>query len=352
MTIALLVAAASSPARPRDDRLLFDAQPVETCMTPITPDAITDDATFSEHVERHRRELHVHCYRMLGSFEDSQDLVQETFLRAWRSRDTFEGRSSLRAWLYKIATNACLDALDKRPRAVTASGEVLWLQPYPDELLDELVADEPDPESVAVSKETIELAFLVAIQRLPPLQRAVFIVRDVLGYSARDTAGLLEATVPAVNSALQRARATMGANLPERRSEWAPGTDASSAERELLDRYITHSEEPDPQALAQLLHQEVRFSMPPEPGVWQGRDVVVGSWVEGGFGSEAFGSLRCSVTRANRQPAVANYIRRPGDERHLPLALDVLRIADGAIAEIVTFDASVFDAFRLPRSLT
>ena len=309
-----------------------------------------DESAFSGLAERHRRELHVHCYRMLGSFEDSQDLVQETFLRAWRSRDTFEGRSSLRAWLYKIATNACLDALDKRPRAVTASGEVLWLQPYPDELLDELVADEPDPESVAVSKETIELAFLVAIQRLPPLQRAVFIVRDVLGYSARDTAGLLEATVPAVNSALQRARATMGANLPERRSEWAPGTDASSAERELLDRYITHSEEPDPQALAQLLHQEVRFSMPPEPGVWQGRDVVVGSWVEGGFGSEELDDFRCVVTWANRQPAVANYVRKADGEYHA-LAIDVLRIEGDLIADIVAFPDTVFPAFGLPMKL-
>ena len=317
-------------------------------MTPTHSHPTLDEATFGEEVERHRRELHVHCYRMLGSFEESEDLVQETFLRAWRRRDTYEGRAPFRAWLYKIATNACLDALDKRPRQASHTGEVLWLQPYPDELLDELVADDPGPDAAVVSKETIELAFLVAIQRLPALQRAALIVRDVLGFSARETAALLETSVPAVNSALQRARAGMSANLPERRLEWAPGTDASAAERELLERLIAHSEDPNPEGLAELMHDEVRFSMPPQPGVWQGRDVVVGSWVEGGFGTEAFGSLRLAVTRFNRQLAVANYVRKPGDRAYSPLALDVLRIAEGKIVEIVTFDGSLFDALGLP----
>src|SRR5688500_6135475 len=144
-------------------------------MTPTTPhpNADLDRASFTAGMERYRRELHVHFYRMLGSFEESEDLVQETFLRAWRRRETFEGRSSVRAWLYKIATNACLDALDKRPRAVSASGEMLWLQPYPDELLEKLEGAEDDPEAAVVSKETIEFAYLVAIQRLVPLQRAV-----------------------------------------------------------------------------------------------------------------------------------------------------------------------------------
>jgi len=320
-------------------------------MNPMTPDAQLDDATFGEHVERHRRELHVHCYRMLGSFDDSEDLVQETFTRAWRSREQFEGRSSLRAWLYRIATNACLDALDKRPRRVSPTGEVLWLQPYPDELLDELADEEPGPEAAAVSRETIELAFLVAIQHLPPLQRAVLIIRDVLGYSARETATLLETTAVAVNSALQRARATMGEHLPERQIEWGPGTDPSSAERELLQRIMDYSESPDVSRLAELMHEELRFSMPPYPGVWQGRDQVVSSWIEGGFGSEAFGSIRCLVTRANRQPAVANYVRKPGDDRYVPMALDVMTIADGLVIDIVTFDGSVFERFGLPPSL-
>jgi RNA polymerase sigma-70 factor (TIGR02960 family) len=316
-----------------------------------TTDTLLDRASFTASVERHRRELHVHCYRMLGSIDESEDLVQETFLRAWRRRETFAGRSTLRAWLYKIATNACLDALDKRPRTVSATGEVLWLQPYPDELLDELAGDDEGPEAAVVSKETIELAYLVAIQRLVPLQRAVLILRDVLDCSAKETADVLETSVPAVNSALQRARSAMKEHLPERRTEWAAGTDVTAAERELLERYVEHSETPDPHALKRLLSEDVRFSMPPEPGVWEGRDTVVQSWVDGGFGTETFGSLRCVVTRANRQPAVACYARRPGDERYSPLAMDVLRIADGAVAEIVTFDGSLFRWFGLPETL-
>ena len=308
---------------------------------------IADDAAFTEQLQRHRRELHVHCYRMLGSFDDCEDLVQETMLRAWRGRETFAGRSSLRAWLYKIATNACLDALDKRPRA-PVSGEILWLQPYPDELLDELQSADEGPDATVVEKETIELAFLVAIQHLPPLPRAVLILRDVLGCSAKETADLLETTVASVNSALQRARAGMSEHLPGERLDWGSRSEPTSAERELLDRYVTFTERADARGLATVLHDDIRFSMPPEPGVWQGRDHVVQSWIDGGFGSDAFGSMRCVVTRANRQPAVANYVRRPGDPAHLPLALDVLEIRDGVVAEIVTFGREVFPAFDLP----
>ena len=328
----------------------FRARSVIHVMTPMT-NAASDQAAFTAGLERHRSELHVHCYRMLGSFEESEDLVQETFLRAWRGRGTLADRSSLRAWLYRIATNACLDALDKRPRSVSATGEVLWLQPFPDTLLDELAADGDDPEAETVARETIELVFLVAIQHLPPLQRAVFILRDVLELSARETAGIVETSVPAVNSALQRARAAMKKHLPEQRSEWSPGTDVTAAERELLDRYVEHTENADPSALKRVLSEDVRFSMPPEPGVWQGRDVVVDAWVNGGFGTEPFGSMRCVVTRANRQPAVACYIRRPGDARYSPLAIDVLQIADGAVADIVTFDGSTFGWFGLPETL-
>jgi RNA polymerase sigma-70 factor (TIGR02960 family) len=333
--------------------MIFRGAGRHTHMTSTTQDPNTqlDRRSFTASVQRYRRELHIHCYRMLGSFEESEDLVQETFLRAWRWRQTFEGRSSLRAWLYRIATNACLDALDKRPRTVSATGEVLWLQPYPDELLEELVGAGDDPEATVVSKETIELAYLVAIQRLVPLQRAVLILRDVLGLSAKETASVLETSVPAVNSALQRARAAMGDHLPEHREEWPSDTDVTAAERELLDRYVEYSEGPDPIALKRLLSEDVRFSMPPQPGLWQGREEVVQSWIDGGFGSEAFGSLRCLVTRANRQPAVANYVRKPGDEGYSPMALDVVRIVDGEIADIVTFDGSVFPWFGLPESL-
>ena len=310
-----------------------------------------DETAFGARVERHRRELHVHCYRMLGSFEESEDLVQETFLRAWRRRETYAGRASVRAWLYRIATNACLDALDKRPRTPTADGEVLWLQPYPDALLEELPDGREGPEDVTLSKETLELAFLVAIQHLAPLPRAVLVLRDVLGCSARETASLLETTEASVNSALQRARAGLRERLPERRAEWAPGAEPTAAERELLDRYVELSERADAQGLAALLHEDVRFTMPPQPGTWVGRDRVVGSWVEGGFGEGMFGSMRCVVTRANGQPAVACYVRRPGDDAYTPLAIDVLRIEEGAVKDITTFDGALLGMFNLPPRL-
>ena len=310
-----------------------------------------DETAFGARVERHRRELHVHCYRMLGSFEESEDLVQETFLRAWRRRETYAGRASVRAWLYRIATNACLDALDKRPRTPTADGEVLWLQPYPDALLEELPDGREGPEGVTLGKETLELAFLVAIQHLAPLPRAVLVLRDVLGCSARETASLLETTEASVNSALQRARAGLRERLPERRAEWAPGAEPTAAERELLDRYVELSERADAQGLAALLHEEVRFTMPPQPGTWVGRDRVVGSWVEGGFGEGMFGSMRCVVTRANGQPAVACYVRRPGDDAYTPLAIDVLRIEEGAVKDITTFDGALLGMFDLPPRL-
>jgi RNA polymerase sigma-70 factor (ECF subfamily) len=319
-------------------------------MSTTTLTQLNHDA-FTQSVQQHHRELHVHCYRILGSFDESEDLVQETYLRAWRRRDTFEGRSSMRAWLYKIATNACLDALDKRPRRVSPVGEVAWLQPYPDALLDELVDERDDPEAAAVSKDTIELAFLVAIQRLVPLQRAVLILRDVLGCSAKETADVLETSVASINSALQRARATMKEHLPDQRSAWAPGTDATAAERELLEVFVRHTEVPDVSALKQLLSDDLRFSMPPEPGVWQGRQNVLDCWVEGGFGTDSFGSMRCVVTSANRQPAVACYVRAPGEDVYMPLAIDVLRITDGQIAEIVTFGSERFESFGLPEAL-
>jgi RNA polymerase sigma-70 factor (TIGR02960 family) len=310
-----------------------------------------DKAAFTQLVERYRGELQVHAYRMLGSLEDAQDALQEAFLRAWNARATYRRQSPFRAWLYRITTNACLDALDKRPRSVTAEGEVLWLQPYPDEWLDQAAAETDEPEAATLAKETIELAFLVAIQRLAPLQRATLILRDVLGCSARETAEVLETSTAAVNSALQRAHAAMREHLPARRTEWAPDVDATKAERDLLERYMQHSENPDPQGLKDLLSQDVRFSMPPQPGVWQGRDTVVDAWVQGGFGSDTFGAMRCVFTRANRQPAVACYVRKPGEEAYTPLAIDVLRIVDGEVADIVTFDGSVFGWFGLPTTL-
>jgi len=311
-----------------------------------------DEQAFGARVEPHRRELHVHCYRLLGSFEEAEDLVQEAFLRAWRRRETYEGRASVRAWLYRIATNACLDALDKRPRRPSASGEVAWLQPYPDELLEQLPDRREGPEDVALAKETVELAFIAAIQHLAPLPRAVLVLRDVLGCSAKETARLLETTEASVNSALQRARAGLRERLPEDREAWQHAAEPTAAERELLARYVECSERADAEGLAALMHEDVRFSMPPTPGVWTGRSTVVQGWIDGGFGSEAFGSMRCVVTGANGQPAVAGYVRKPGDAVYEPLAIDVLQVQDGVVTEIVTFDRAVFEHFDLPATLS
>jgi RNA polymerase sigma-70 factor, ECF subfamily len=315
-----------------------------------------DESAFAALVERYRRELQVHCYRMLGSLEDAEDLVQETFLRAWRKRDSFQGRSTFRAWLYRIATNACLDALERRPRPAASGAdatpaEVPWLQAYPDRLLEGIAPKGDEPESVVVAKETIEIAFLVAIQHLPPRQRAVLILRDVLGWSAKETAALLEGSVAAVNSALQRARTGLKEHLPPHRSEWATGEEASEQERALLRRYMDAHEEGDAGGLVELIREDGRFTMPPEPVFIVGSRPMVAFWVAGGFGSDSFGHMRCVPARANRQPAVAIYLRRPGDSKYRPLSLDVLRIEEGAVAEVTTFALESPEAFGLPPSL-
>ena len=319
-----------------------------------------DESAFTSLVEKHRHELHVYCYRMLGSFQDAEDIVQETFLRAWNRRSTFEGRSTFRAWLYGIATNACLDAIEargRRPRPVDAqvadspgalleAGQIMWLEPYPDRLL---AGD--DPDAAAVAKETMELAFLVAIQLLPPRQRAVLILRDVLGWPAKEAASLLELSVASANSALQRGRATLKKHLPARRSEWAPHTDPTEAERSLMKRYVDATESGNAIAFLEMLHEDARFAMPPDPGLWEGAKTIVDTWVEFGFGTEEFGRFRCLVTGANGQPAVANYRRRPGEHDYSPRYLDVLSIEEGLITEIVTFPLTNPAAFGLPPRL-
>jgi RNA polymerase sigma-70 factor, ECF subfamily len=319
-----------------------------------------DDAAFTSLVERYRRELHVHCYRMVGSFEDAEDLVQETFLRAWRKRATFEGRSTFRAWLYRIATNACLDLIARRPSRPAQGGaaagprapsEIPWLQPYPDELLEGLPAEDDEPDVAVVDRETIELAFLVAIQHLPPRQRAVLIMRDVLEWSARETASLLNTTVAAVNSALQRARKGLKEHLPERRLEWSSDGQPTEGERRLLQRYMEATDRGDPAAFADLFTEDVRFTMPPTPTVVVGLEAVIGYWVAGGFGDSTWGELRTVLTRANRQPAVAVYVRRAGDSEFRALALDVLRIEGGRVVEVTAFGDEVFPAFALPSTL-
>src|SRR6187402_854683 len=220
-----------------------------------------DEPAFSGLAERHRRELHVHCYRMLGSFEDAEDTVQETFLRAWRRRDTFEGRSTFRAWLYRIATNACLDLLAKRRPEPATGGEVLWLQPYPDALLDELPAPDDEPAVVAEARETIELAYLVAVQHLAPRPRAVLILRDVLGWPAKEVADLLGDSVNSVNSALQRARAGMREHLPAERHDWTADRADDPATLSLVRRFTEAAVATDVDGLAAMLRDDARFSM-------------------------------------------------------------------------------------------
>ncbi|WP_433796861.1 RNA polymerase subunit sigma-70 [Actinoplanes sp. CA-252034] len=309
-----------------------------------------DEPAFSGLAERHRRELHVHCYRMLGSFEDAEDAVQETFLRAWRRRETFEGRSTFRAWLYRIATNACLDRLAKSRPEPAAGGEVRWLQPYPDRLLDELPAAGADePESVAVARETIELAYLVAVQHLAPRPRAVLILRDVLDWPAKDVAELLGDSVNSVNSALQRARAGMREHLPAERQDWT-GAEEDPETRELVRRFTEASEAADIPALTAMLRDDVRSSMPPTPGLHLGRDSVLANWIEDGF-AEITG-LRGVPTSMNRQPAVAFYHWRADEGAYLPLTIDVLRISGGVITEVTIFHADRFEGLGLPERLT
>jgi RNA polymerase sigma-70 factor (ECF subfamily) len=319
---------------------------------------------FAAALERHRRELRIHCYRMLGSFEDSEDLVQETFLRAWRKRASFHG-GSFRAWLYRIATNLCLDVLRKRPPRVTAPevsaagdptvapappADLPWLQPYPNKLLEPIAAAKDGPGEVVVARETIELAFLAAIQHLPPRQRAVLILRDVLGWSAKDTASLLEASLDSVTSALQRARATLRDRLPERRTEWTRATAPTEEEVGLLRRYVDAHEQADAEALAELLREDARLTMPPIPTWYEGREAIMTAQQQGW--DPEFGQLRSVVTAANTLPAAAHYLRRPADSEYWPLALDVLQLEGGRVAEITTFVyPELFPAFGLPPKL-
>ncbi|MFB4296149.1 sigma-70 family RNA polymerase sigma factor [Actinomadura sp. NTSP31] len=328
----------------------------------VTPEPVTnplrdgDEIDFAGLVEPHRRELQVHCYRMVGSYDDSEDLVQETLLKAWRNREAFEGRSSPRTWLYTIATNACLDFLrrnERRPQRyapspvppsndVTAPPFLPWLQPFPD-----------DPEAAAETSETMELVFLAAIQHLPPKQRAVLIMRDVLGLPAADTATALDLTVASVNSALQRARPALRDRLPERRDEWARGTDPSEAERDLLDRYMKAAVDGDTSAMTAMLREDVRITMPPNPIWFGGRDAIIGMLSQTFDPSSPayIGRWRHLPTRANGRPALGGYVQRPGTSVYRAQVLDVLRIEEGLIAEITSFEPHLFPAFGLPLTL-
>ena len=305
---------------------------------------------FAERAERHRHELRVHCYRMLGSFEEAEDLVQETLLRAWRRRADLEREEHLRAWLYKIATNACLDAIKAKRRHVASLEsfrDLPWLEPCPNRLLEQAAPAGSEPHAALIGRETIELTFLAVIQLLPPRQRAVLVLRDVLEWPAGEVAELLEVGVAAINSLLQRARATLREHLPpDRREDWT-AAEVSEAERAALEGFTAAHERGDVEATLALITDDVRVTMPPAPYLFEGREAIRGL-VER---AAATGEWRLVPTAANRQPAAASYLRAPGDTTFRAFKIDVLRVVDGAIAEITTFGTKHFPAFGLPAEL-
>jgi RNA polymerase sigma-70 factor, ECF subfamily len=325
-----------------------------------------DEAAFGAIAERYRRQLHVHCYRMLGSVDEAEDLVQETMLRAWRARATFEGRSMFRGWLYRIATNACLNVLERSPRRVMApdvvpatddprtmpkwAPEIPWIQPYPDHLLEPMAPRETEPEAVMISRETIELIYLAAIQHLPPRQRAVLILRDALDWSAQETADLLDMSLPSVNSALHRARSTMRATLPHRETNAVPPKRPTDNERAVLQKFMDAFERADAAALTTLLREDARLTMPPALMWFDGRSSVMALYKQL-LGPDSFGDFRLVPTAANRQPAAAAYLRAHGKSEYRLAGLNVLRIEAGRIAEVTSFRPDLCAAFGLPNKL-
>ncbi len=330
----------------------------------LGPARAGDEAEFGRIVERHRAELHAHCYRMLGSIHDAEDALQETFLRAWRGLAEFGGRSSLRTWLYRIATNACLDAIARRPKRVLpvdhgpSAGfplgdvgrplvESVWIEPYPDESME--IADEhAGPEARYEQREAVELAFIAAVQHLPGTQRAVLILRDVLGYSARETAASLDTSVASVNSALQRARASVGERLPERNQQTTLRSLGDARVRQLVETYIDAWGSRDADAVAAVLAEDAVFSMPPWASWWHGRDTIAR------FTQEATcPEARQVPTRASGQAAVASYVLDADTGRFVAAAIDVLTFDGELIKEITAFvTPEIFPAFGLPSEIT
>lgn len=298
-----------------------------------------DDRAFQALVSPHLRALHVHSYRMLGSYDDAEEAVQEVLLRAWKSLGTFEGRAPLRHWLYRITTTTCLKAIQARGRQPVIDAEIGYLQPYPDHLLDQLT--DPDPAAVLTSRDTVTLAFITALQRLPATQRAVLILRDVLTFTSPEVAELLDTTVAAVTSALQRARATMATNAV------AAPRPLSTTERSIVDRFVQAWQHCDIPALSALLREDVTLHMPPDALTFTGRDTVAEFFAT----VPADGRLdliRLISTRANGQPALAAYL--PDDTGTCRgYGIMVLTLAGDQIATITGFpDPHLFAVFNLP----
>jgi RNA polymerase sigma-70 factor (ECF subfamily) len=306
-----------------------------------------EERSLKEAFGRHRRELHLHCYRMLASFDEAEDAVQEAHLRAWKKRASFDG-DNVRAWMYRIATNVSLDMLRVRSRQASrleSLADLPWLQPYPDRLLDEM---DDSPDAVAIERETIELTFVAALQVLAPRQRAAFLARDVLGWSAAETAGLLGSSVAATNSAVQRARAKLRERLPPQRSEWS--SRRNREERAVLTRFIDAHERLDTAAALELVTADIRVSMPPDGLSFRGIESI-SPLLERAMGNGRDGDWRLVATAANRLPAAASYLLRPADTRHRAFKLDVIEVTDGRIRAITTFGASRFPAFGLAADL-
>jgi|SRR5579875_861677 len=324
------------------------------------------EENFETLAEPFRRELLAYCYRMLGSVHDAEDLVQETYLRAWKSYERFEGRASLRTWLYRIATNACLSALEGKGRRPLPSGlgtpaadpaaelatrpEVPWLEPIPDALAGAATAD---PAAIVTSRESIRLALITALQHLPSRQRVVLILRDVLSWRAAEVADLLGVTTVAVNSMLQRARAQISELAPDQDAVTEPVT---AEQRQLLERYVAAFEDYDTARLAALFSEDAVWEMPPFTGWYQGPADIV-RLTQTKCPAERAGDLRLLPTRANGQPAFGMYLRDENGD-HQPFQLHVLRLvpAPGATATLighvaVFFDLSLFRAFGLPSVL-
>ena len=317
-----------------------------------------DGEAFRALTEPHRRELQVHCYRMLGSLQDAEDALQDTLLAAWQGLGGFEGRASIRTWLYRIATNRCLDALraaSRRPAKEwdipgvdppepTRLGEVVWLEPYPDTLLEDAMGVPLGPEARYEQTESISLAFVTALQLLPPRQLAVLVLRDVLGFHAKEVADMLDSSVESVTSALKRARASLQSSAEER--EPAPAADSPS-EQALVAEFVRAYESADLDAIVALLTDDVFVSMPPMPLEYEGRDVVA---------RFCAGILRPGrrfdlvPTRANGQPAFGTYLRGPTGIRH-GTGLFVLTVTGDRICAMTRFENSVYPWFGLPHSL-
>ena len=321
-----------------------------------------DGDAFRELTEPHRRELQVHCYRMLGSFQDAEDALQETLLAAWQGLPRFEERASLRTWLYRIATNRCLNARrsasrrpakewnipEVEPPEPTGIGEVAWLEPFPDALLQGGSSMPLGPEARYDQAESISLAFVTALQALPPRQLAVLLLRDVLGFPAKEVAEMLEATVESVNSALKRARARMQRLRPPTDREPPPAT-ASTSEDAIVAKFVSAYESADLDALVALLTDDVFISMPPMSLEYEGRDVVARLF------ASIFGAGRrfeLVPTRANGQPAFGAYLRSASTGIRHGVGLIVLTLSGSRICAMTRFDNSVLPSFGLPRSLS